>query len=89
MRLPSETVTQVPTVTVTIAAIMRSAEFKRGLDDARKGIPFDWRIDEWNYERGRLFAYVAPVSMPLWIGRKLNERAIALYRAASERGLII
>ncbi len=80
---------QVPTRRTTTTAIMASPEFECGLDDARKGVPFDWRIDEWNYERGRLFAYIAPVSMPLRIGRRLNEGAIALYRAARERRLII
>jgi hypothetical protein len=80
---------QVPTRRTTTTAIMGSSEFELGLDDARKGVPFDWRIDEWNCERGRLFAYIAPVSMPLRIGRRLNEGAIALYRAARARNLII
>jgi hypothetical protein len=47
---------QVPTTEVTIAMIMASPEFARGLDDARKGVPFDWRNGDWEYERGRLFA---------------------------------
>jgi hypothetical protein len=80
---------QVRTYRTTAMAIMASPEFERGLDDARKGVPFDWRINEWNYERGRLFAYIAPVNMPLRIGYRLNEGAIALYRAARARNLIL
>jgi hypothetical protein len=64
---------QIPTWRTTTAAIMASPEFELGLDDARKGVPFDW----------------APVNMPLRIGRRLNKGAIALYRAARARDLII
>jgi hypothetical protein len=88
---------QVPIFPTTTAAIMASPEFRRGLDEVRNGVAFDWRVggcdggtnDAWNYERGRQFARIAPVSMPLRIGRRLNEGAIALYRAASKRRLII
>jgi hypothetical protein len=82
---------QVPTTGITVERIMTSAAFGRGVADARKGVPFDWRITEdvWHYERGRLFGHIAPLNMPLWIGGQLNPKAVALYRAASERKLII
>ena len=80
---------QVPTIRISTTAIMGSSEFELGLDDARKGVPFDWRIDEWNYERGRLFAYIAPVNMPLRSDCRLNQKAVALYNAARARNLII
>lgn len=79
---------QVRTVRTTIAAIMRTPAFRRGFEDARAGGAFDWRIDDWDYERGRLFAHIAPLDMPLWIGGKLNPNAIALFRAAHDRSLI-
>lgn len=74
---------QVKTIGVTLAQIMGSPAFERGFNDARKGIPFDWRVgsrtnDAWNYERGRHFAYIAPLDMPLRIGGKLNPKAIVL-----------
>jgi hypothetical protein len=68
---------------------MASPAFELGLNDARKGVPFDWRNGEWNYERGRLFAHIAPLSMPLRIGGKLNPKAVTLYTAASARSFII
>jgi len=80
---------QVPTRKVTITMIMASPEFALGLDDARKGVPFDWRNGKWNYERGRLFAHIAPLSVPLRINGRLNPKAVALCDAAFDRGLII
>ncbi|HEY7229160.1 MAG TPA: hypothetical protein VH558_02190 [Pseudolabrys sp.] len=43
----------------------------------------------WQYERGRQWASIAPLSMPLKIEGKLNPKAVALYRAACERGLTL
>jgi hypothetical protein len=72
-------------------SIMRDAAFAAGVDDVRAGRPFDWDsyADNWCYERGRLFACVAPTSMALWVDGKLNPAAVALARAAFTRGLII
>ena len=84
--MPSD---QVPTRRVTIATIMSSPEFQLGLDDVRRGIPFDWRVTHWGYERGRLFGHIAPPDMPLWIGRKLNPKAVALCEAAFNRKLVL
>jgi hypothetical protein len=80
---------QIPTWRTTTAAIMASPEFELGLDDARNGVPFDWRINEWDYERGRLFAFIAPRDMPLHTGWRLNPKAVALYKAARARNLIL
>ena len=85
MKMPK----QVPTKQVTTAMIMASPEFARGLDDARKGVPFDWRNGKWNYERGRLFAHIAPLGMPLRIDGHLNPKAVALCEAAFDREFII
>jgi hypothetical protein len=69
---------------------MRHPHFERGLDDIRAGRPFaDHVADEyWAYERGRLFGAIAPLSMPLFVGRKLNPKAVRLFEAASDRNLI-
>jgi len=88
---------QVPTVLVSIRSIMESREFARGFEDARRGIPFDWRIGadatdanaSWHYERGRLFAHIAPLNMPLRISGFLNPKALALCGAAFKREFII
>ncbi|WP_164937273.1 hypothetical protein [Bradyrhizobium vignae] len=89
MRAYQHDVDQVPTVTITTVQIMSSSAFELGLSDVRRGIPFDWRNGEWEYERGRLFGHIAPLNMPLRIGTKLNPKAVALYDAASSRRLII
>jgi hypothetical protein len=82
-------VDQVPTISITTIQIMSSPAFELGLSDVRRGIPFDWRDGRWEYERGRLFAHIAPLNMPLRIGGKLNSKAVALYDAASNRRLIV
>jgi hypothetical protein len=74
---------------------MASAAFETGLNDVRRGIPFDWRIGgddiskSWFYERGRHFGSVAPLGMQLRINGKLNPMAVALYGAASRKKFII
>jgi hypothetical protein len=82
---------QVKTRRTATTAIMASASFELGLEDARKGVPFDWRRDDdyWAYERGRLFGHIAPLNMPLRIDGKLNPKAVALFDAASNRRFIL
>jgi hypothetical protein len=89
---------QVFTVGATITEIMSTEEFARGFEDARAGKPFDWAVGlkhgsqtngAWDYERGRLFAHIAPLTMPLRIKGKLNPVAVALCGAAFDRKLII
>jgi hypothetical protein len=81
---------QVLTKRTTARAIISSSEFKRGFQDARDGVPFDWRDNRWNYERGRLFAHIAPLDMPLMeSGGGLNPKAISLLEAAFKRSYVI
>jgi hypothetical protein len=74
--------------------IMGSPDFTRGFEDARNGVPFDWRIGSgdvdgaWAYERGRLLGHIAPLNLPLRIGTRLNPKAVALCDAAFKRKLI-
>ena len=77
------------TYVVSIRTIVRSEEFARGLDEARKGLPFNADNDEWEYERGRCFGFIAPLDMPLRLGRALNPKALKLAAAAFARKLII
>jgi hypothetical protein len=58
-------------------------------DEARKGLPFNPDNDEWDYERGRAFGFIAPLDMQLRIGRALNPKALKLAEAAFERKLLI
>jgi hypothetical protein len=79
---------QASTRLVTTRKILTSVEFARGVDEVRRGLPFDPDNDSWNYERGRHFGRIAPVNMPLRIGRKINPKALALAEAAFDRKLL-
>ena len=79
---------QAATRRVSIRSIVASKEFERGLDEARKGLPLNPDNDDWNYERGRAFGRIAPLDMPLRIGRALNPQALKLAEAAFARNLL-
>jgi hypothetical protein len=70
-------------------SIVASRGFARGLEEVRKGLPFNADNEDWNYERGRCFGFIAPLNMPLRIGRKLNPKAVKLAEAAFDRNLLI
>jgi hypothetical protein len=79
---------QADTRRVSIRSIVASREFARGLNEVRNGRPFDPDSDDWNYERGRAFGFIAPVDMPLRIGTVLNPKALRLADAAFSRKLL-
>jgi hypothetical protein len=76
---------------VSVQSIVGSREFADGVRDVRQGLSpaFDRHGDGWSYERGRLFACIAPLNMQVRIGGKVNPKAVALCQAAWERRLII
>jgi hypothetical protein len=39
--------------------------------------------EAWDYERGRLWAVLAPLDMPLFIGKRVNKKALAIFRIAN------
>jgi hypothetical protein len=80
---------QANTRPVSIRRIVASEEFARGLDEVRAGLPFNPDNDDWNYERGRCFGFIAPLDMPLRIGTRLNSKALKLAQAAFSRKLLI
>jgi hypothetical protein len=80
---------QVRTYDVAIADIVASREFARGVDEVRRGLPFNPDNSDWDYERGRCFGFIAPLDMPLRIGGKLNPKALKLAEAAFARKLLI
>jgi hypothetical protein len=68
---------------VTILSVFKSREFRIGVEDVRAGRPprFDDPIAwSWAYERGRLFAAIAPMRMPLRVAGKVNLEAYLLLR---------
>jgi hypothetical protein len=73
----------------SIHSIVASKEFARGLDEVRNGLPFNPDNGSWDYERGRCFGFIAPLDMPLRIGRPLNPKALKLAEAAFARRLLI
>jgi hypothetical protein len=80
---------QAHTRRVTTRAIVASKGFARGVAEVREGLPFNPDNDDWNYERGRCFGFIAPLDMPLRIRGALNPRALALAEAAFDRRLLI
>ena len=80
---------QARTRRVSIHSIVASKEFARGVEEVRNGLPFNPDNDEWDYERGRCFGFIAPLNMPLRIGRALNPKAVKLAEAAFKRKLLI
>jgi hypothetical protein len=72
------TKTQADTCRVSTRTIVASKAFARGLAEVRKNLPFNPNDNSWDYERGRCFGFIAPLSMPLRIGRALNPRALKL-----------
>jgi hypothetical protein len=80
---------QASTRRVTARCIVASREFARGFDEVRTGLPFDPDNEDWNYERGRCFGFIAPLDMPLRIGGHLNPKALALADMAFNRKFLI
>lgn len=80
---------QANTRCVSVRSIVAGREFARGLDEVRNKIPFNADNDDWNYERGRCFGFIAPLDLPLRIGTRLNPKALKLAEAAFSRKLLI
>jgi hypothetical protein len=76
---------QIKTVPTTIQAIMQTGTFALGVADVRAGRPFHrdadlWHPnDAWAYERGRLWATLAPREIPLKRNGKITSEALAWY----------
>jgi len=72
---------QVPTSPTTIEEIMNSREFALGVIDFRAGRPHrsdyaTWGGNrQWNYERGRQWAALAPRTVPVKRDGKLTAEA--------------
>ena len=76
---------QVPTRSVSIVWIMSQSAFALGVRDARSGLPYrsnyeQWETNsQWNYERGRLWAALAPRDIALRKGDGINPDAMRYY----------
>ena len=93
LRVLERAMKQVRTSRTSTLAIMRRPAFDCGFEEVRAGLParYDDHDDDdyWAYERGRMFGYIAPLSMPLRINGKINPKALALCEAAFSRKLLI
>jgi len=78
---------QVATIPATVELIMRDPAFALGAADVRAGLPFRRQYDrwdtntQWNYERGRAWALLAPRHVKIR-GRdgKLSSAAVCWFR---------
>jgi hypothetical protein len=77
---------QEPTQPVSLRTIMRNPRFAAGVGDARAELPFradydKWGVnDQWDYERGRMWALMTPRHVPLKRKGKLNEKAVFWFK---------
>jgi hypothetical protein len=78
---------QVSTCLTTIAKVMASPYFALGVVDARakRGYRADYDTwgdtnHRWNYDRGRLWATLAPKTIPLKRNGKITKEAIRVYQ---------
>jgi hypothetical protein len=74
---------QVPTRRVTDRKVMSRPAFELGVADVRAGMPYrsdydSWPCisDQWDYERGRLWARLTPHHVQLKRGGKLTDEAL-------------
>jgi hypothetical protein len=79
---------------VTPRMIMRRKAFLFGVDDYRTGRSFrpayenqEWGA-QWDYERGRIWAAVAPQELEVMNGRAVNQEAVRMYNEACSAGII-
>lgn len=70
---------QVSTRLVSDESIMRSKAFGEGVADVRRGRAPRFDVDDWSYERGRQWAVVAPMCMPVKSGRLVNPEALLIF----------
>ena len=76
---------------VTWQSIMNTAAFRKGYEDAKKGLPLaadDFQFKEaWHYERGRQFAFC--YDGRLKEGRRLRMDAVYAFQHAFNAGHVI
>lgn len=86
---------QVKTTSTSINSIIHSRHFIIGYNDAIGGKPYndDYEKyagnDQWNYERGRLYAIATSGSTPPKNGKRVNYRAIMRFNDLALEGVII
>jgi hypothetical protein len=81
MNKPSKVAEQAERIPISIASVLRSADFQRGVAEyrARKKPDFENTSDQ--YELGRQFAAIAPRDLPITTSSgRLNTKAVTIYR---------
>ena len=74
------------------SAIIRSAEFRAGVEDVRAGRPArfdDFTVGAFLYEWGRQFGFLIPMSFPLMRNGRPTREARQILRRAFARGVLI
>ena len=79
------------TRTVTLRSIISCAAFRKGYEEAKKGLPlasdrFNY-ADVWQYERGRQFAFC--YNGRLKEGRQIRMDAVLAFQQAYNAGHVI
>jgi hypothetical protein len=77
---------------VSDSAVIRSAEFRAGVEDVRAGRPArfdDFTVNAFLYEWGRQFGFLVPVSFPLMRNGRPTHEARQRFLRAFARGELI
>jgi hypothetical protein len=77
---------------VSDSAVIRSAEFRAGVEDVRAGRPArfdDFTFNAFLYEWGRQFGFLIPVSFPLMRNGRPTREARQILQRAFARGELI
>jgi hypothetical protein len=77
---PSEVAGQADIEMVPVATLMLSPSFGQGVEEYRARTRPNFEKDDWEYERGRQFAAIAPRDLPITSPNgRLNRKALAIF----------
>ena len=83
---------QVSTTSTTVYEIMANPTFALGVSDVRAGRAYHpdydlWDVDgQWDYERGRAWALLAPADVELKTNGKINPKAARYFPRGDHLG---
>jgi hypothetical protein len=76
----SEVAEQADTVMVSTASLMRQPSFLRGVEEYRARRRPDFECDDWQYERGRQWAAIAPRNLNIFTSSgRVSRLALAIF----------
>jgi hypothetical protein len=75
-----EVAEQAETEMVSAASVMRHPSFLRGVEEYRARKRPNFEDADWNYERGRQWAAIAPRNLKVFTRGRLNRVALLIFQ---------